>query len=145
MRRMVVRCCGILDKWSSILWHMAFGILPVPSLRLAHSDIHCKLHWLRPGFLLLRSHRVSTVASCSVLLALLVCRMGSSICDVEGGPKGREREGNCLALLYGRSLKSNATITYSRKGQLGAEDFLTTKPRFWLMKFNIKEALRWRG
>lgn len=90
MCRMVVCRCSFLDKWSCILWRMAVCLFPIPSLRMAYSNFYCMLHWLRFGFILLRCNRVSSIAPGFILLASLVVRVGSSICDVKGSANGRK-------------------------------------------------------
>lgn len=87
---MVVCRCSFLDKWSCILWRMAVCLFPIPSLRMAYSNFYCMLHWLRFGFILLRCNRVSSIAPGFILLASLVVRVGSSICDVKGSANGRK-------------------------------------------------------
>lgn len=87
---MVVSCSALLGKWQGILWYLAVRVVPLSPLRLAHTDIYRRLHWLCSGLLLLRSNRVSTASPSAFLLALLVIWLGGPVHSVKGDSKGRQ-------------------------------------------------------
>ena len=124
---MVVCCRALLGEWQSVLWYMDVSVIPLSSLRMAHTDIYRRIHWLCPRRLLLRCNGVSTASPSANLLALLVIWMGSSLHSVEGDSKRRlsvrkqcQREGDCLGfrllltLLPRRTSAHKAMEIFSR-------------------------------